>query len=180
MDPAGAGTTTSRPEGDAVRTDIDPADPPRLRRECVALIRNGHGAVLLVKPNYKSGWQLPGGHAQEGEPSAVAAARSLKGETGLVRQLSHVLLVDDVPASDEERVAAGIALVFDGGTLTNDSLVKLPEEAREGLSGVKWVSPQGIDGYTHSCEGRRIRAAISCADQGMRAPAHTLGSPAPA
>ncbi|MEV0438018.1 NUDIX hydrolase [Streptomyces spectabilis] len=160
--------------------DIDQADPPALRRGCVVLIRSGRGAVLLVKPRYKPGWQLPGGHAHEGEPSASAAARELREETGLARQLSDVLLVDDVPASEDGKSAAGINLVFDGGTLVGEPAVERPESARDELSGIKWVAVHEIEDHTAPYQSRRIRAALSCADQGMRVPILRLGIPAPA
>lgn len=182
MDPAGAGTTTSssRSEGDAVHTDVDPADPPKLRRECLVLIRDGHGAVLMVKPKHTGGWHLPGGHAHEGEPSTAAAVRELKEQTGITRQLSDVLLVDDVPAADEPRSAAGISLVFDGGTLTGNTAVQLPARARDALRGVRWVMAHEVERYTFPPLSRRILTALSCADHGMHVPAYAQGRPAPA
>ena len=49
---------------------------PTRRLAAGALIRNERGEMLLVKPNYKDGWILPGGTVEAGElPSPVASAR---------------------------------------------------------------------------------------------------------
>ena len=41
-----------------------------------ALITSPSGDVLLVKPNYRELWSLPGGVLEDGEPPHVGCARS--------------------------------------------------------------------------------------------------------
>ena len=40
---------------------------PTRRLAAGALIRNEEGELLVVKPNYKDGWILPGGTVESGE-----------------------------------------------------------------------------------------------------------------
>jgi 8-oxo-dGTP diphosphatase len=44
------------------------------------LFRDAVGRVLLVKPTYKDGWEIPGGYVEVGEspPSCPRLARSKK------------------------------------------------------------------------------------------------------
>src|SRR5512142_6625 len=48
----------------------------------VGLVEQG-GKVVLVRHSYKSGWMLPGGAVQRGEPPASAIIRELQEEIGL-------------------------------------------------------------------------------------------------
>jgi ADP-ribose pyrophosphatase YjhB (NUDIX family) len=52
------------------------------------IVEDAKGHVLLVRHSYKSGWGLPGGGVQQGEPPDQAVLRELKEEVGLVRSLS--------------------------------------------------------------------------------------------
>src|SRR3974377_1467290 len=48
-----------------------------------ALITSPSGDVLLVKPNYRELWSLPGGVLEDGEPPHVGCAREVLEELGL-------------------------------------------------------------------------------------------------
>ncbi|HKB30855.1 MAG TPA: NUDIX domain-containing protein, partial [Streptosporangiaceae bacterium] len=48
-----------------------------------ALITDPSGRVLLVKPNYRDHWAVPGGICEQGEPPHEACARELLEELGL-------------------------------------------------------------------------------------------------
>ncbi|HUO97845.1 MAG TPA: NUDIX domain-containing protein [Rhizomicrobium sp.] len=48
----------------------------------IAFVEQG-GRVVLVRHSYKSGWMLPGGSVNRGEPPAEAILRELKEEIGL-------------------------------------------------------------------------------------------------
>lgn len=47
-----------------------------------ALVEQG-GKIVLVRHSYKSGWMLPGGAVERGEPPAHAIIRELQEEIGL-------------------------------------------------------------------------------------------------
>ncbi|MFB7178461.1 NUDIX domain-containing protein [Streptomyces sp. NPDC056257] len=87
----------------------------RKRVAADALIRNRAGHVLLVKPTYKPGWDLPGGMAEANEAPEAALARELREELGLNAVPRGLLVVDWVPPHgpwDDQ-----LAFIFDAGTL---------------------------------------------------------------
>ena len=79
------------------------------------VLRNFTGDVLLVKPTYKDGWDLPGGYVEPGESPRAAAARELKEELGLAIAIGKLVTLDWAPHRDE---GDKILFLFDGGVLT--------------------------------------------------------------
>ena len=71
-----------------------------------ALFTDPHGRVLLVKPNYRDAWTIPGGVCEYGEPPHAGAAREIAEEIGLAGLAGPLLTVDWsqpyglVPAAD--------------------------------------------------------------------------------
>ena len=68
-----------------------------------ALFTNPAGQVLLVKPNYRDHWSLPGGILEHGEPPHEGCRREVKEELGLDITPGRLLVVgwagpDGVPA----------------------------------------------------------------------------------
>ena len=64
------------------------ASLPTMYGSAAALITDTDGPsarVLLVKPNYRAGWSLPGGILEEGEPPHVGCFREVEEELGLAR-----------------------------------------------------------------------------------------------
>jgi 8-oxo-dGTP diphosphatase len=57
------------------------------------LFRDAVGRVLLVKPTYKDGWEIPGGYVEAGESPRAAAAREVKEELGLAVHLTEMLVL---------------------------------------------------------------------------------------
>src|SRR4051812_37056562 len=101
----------------------DAASPPMAtpRVAAGALIRDAEGRILLVKPTYKDGWDIPGGYVEPRESPAAACRRELREELGLDRQPGRLLLVDWAPHPDE---GDKLLFVFDGGTLSAASDVE--------------------------------------------------------
>ncbi|MFF4933227.1 NUDIX domain-containing protein [Streptomyces griseofuscus] len=81
-----------------------------------AILTDEEGRVLIVKPTYKPGWNLPGGRIDEGETPRRACARELFEELGVRvtpgRLLAHAFV------APPGRPAAHVYYVFDGGPLT--------------------------------------------------------------
>ena len=50
-----------------------------------AIIRDERGRVLLVRSRIHTGWSLPGGGVDKGEPPAEAALREAREEVGMIR-----------------------------------------------------------------------------------------------
>lgn len=99
------------------------AKQARKRVAADVLFRDDAGRLLLVKPTYKEGWDLPGGMAEANESPHDAARRELNEELGLTVPLLGVLCVDWVsphgPWDDQ------LAFIFDGGTLTEQQRSRL-------------------------------------------------------
>ncbi|MGW5679621.1 NUDIX domain-containing protein [Streptomyces sp. NPDC003860] len=57
-----------------------------------ALIGDGRGGFLIVKPGYKAGWNLPGGRVNEGETPAAACRREVAEELGLDLAVQRLLV----------------------------------------------------------------------------------------
>ena len=89
---------------------------PRKRVVADVLIRDEQDRILLVDPNYKPDWDLPGGMVEANEPPHLAAQREIEEELGLEIEISVVLCVDWV--SPHEAWDDSLAFVFDGGRLT--------------------------------------------------------------
>ncbi|GAB2697281.1 NUDIX domain-containing protein [Kitasatospora kifunensis] len=159
--------------------DVDSTSPPRRRIGAVVLVLTVTRSVLLVKPTYREGWQLPGGGAHEGERIADAAARELKEETSLVREITHLLAVDQVPASADRTAAEGLNVVCDGGTLTagEAETVAIPESASDELSDIKWIPLDRLGRFTEPYQERRIRQAYAAVQLGSGLPLLDHGHP---
>ena len=93
----------------------DREDPvARPRTAAGVLFFDESDRVLLVKPTYKQGWEIPGGYVQPGESPSDAAAREVREEIGLVVPVGRLLVVDWAP---NDRDGDKVLFVFDGGVL---------------------------------------------------------------
>lgn len=59
-----------------------------------ALLFNDAGKLLIVKPSYKPGWEIPGGAVEAEESPAVACRREVREELGIDVELTGLLCVD--------------------------------------------------------------------------------------
>jgi 8-oxo-dGTP diphosphatase len=102
------------------------ASLPSFLASASALITDGSGSVLAVKPNYRPWWNLPGGIMEAGEPPHVCCVREVAEELGLTIGLGRLLVIDWVPPTDVRK--AWFGYVFDGGVLDDLSRVSLQDE----------------------------------------------------
>jgi ADP-ribose pyrophosphatase YjhB (NUDIX family) len=82
-----------------------------------AILRDSQGRVLLVDPDYKPDWDLPGGMIEANEPPVVGLIRELREELSLELTSSQLTLscVDWVaPHSPWDD---SLMFIFDGGQL---------------------------------------------------------------
>jgi len=125
-----------------------------------ALIRDSHGRILLVKPTYKDGWDIPGGYVEPGESPASAFARELSEEVGLHRQPGRLLIADWAPHPDE---GDKMLFIFDGGVL--DDLMHITPDGDE-IAEARFYRPDEIKGLMPERLWRRILTALSNFDGG--------------
>jgi 8-oxo-dGTP diphosphatase len=95
-----------------------------------ALLFNAADELLMVKPTYKSWWEIPGGIMEAGESPIEACVRELREELGLDLVPGRLLCVDWVPPERDLRPM--IAFIFDGGVVSED--LRCVDEELEGLA----------------------------------------------
>jgi 8-oxo-dGTP diphosphatase len=100
------------------------ASLPTVYVSACVLLTDYQDRVLLVKPNYRSYWAVPGGIVDDGEPPHTCAAREIQEELGLDISLGGLLVVDWAP-SQGDRPRPMMNFIFDGGTVTDSARIRL-------------------------------------------------------
>ena len=134
---------------------------PRKRAAATMLFTDPAGWVLVVKPTYNARWELPGGAVEDGEPPGTAAAREVAEELGVDRAAGVLLAVDYVPA-DSMRTE-GLIVVFDGGTIDDPGVVRLPADE---LSDWAFVAPDRLGDFLPPLQARRAAAGLRAREAG--------------
>ncbi|MFF7550403.1 NUDIX domain-containing protein [Streptomyces canus] len=131
---------------------------PRILAGAAALFRDASGRVLLVEPNYREGWALPGGtiESDEGETPRQGARRETLEEIGLDRELGRLLAVDWVYRSPWPPL---VAYLYDGGVLGEDDLKAIRLQEEELLSW-RLVPHEELAEYLPDGLGRRVLVAL--------------------
>src|SRR3954447_11232391 len=125
--------------GPTVAPMSDAPPPPPMARPRVAagvLVHDDQGRVLMVRPTYKDGWDIPGGYVEPDESPAQAAERELAEELNLRRAPGRLLVVDWAPHPAE---GDKLLFVFDGGTLTPTAVDGLQLGPREIAEARYWL-----------------------------------------
>ncbi|MCX5253107.1 NUDIX hydrolase [Streptomyces canus] len=137
---------------------------PRILAGAAALFRDASGRVLLVEPNYRDGWALPGGtiESDEGETPRQGARRETLEEIGLDRGLGRLLAVDWVHGTARPPL---VAYLYDGGVLGDDDLKAIRLQEEELLSW-RLVPQEELTEYLPDGLGRRVLAALDVLAEG--------------
>jgi len=126
-----------------------------------ALFLDHEGRILMVRPTYKEGWDIPGGYIEPGETPMDACAREITEEIGLHRAPGRLLVVDWAPHPDE---GDKILFVFDGGTLTGTgSLTPDGEEIAE----AQFCHSDTLPEITPERLTRRLKLAIEARERNI-------------
>ncbi|WP_329377418.1 NUDIX hydrolase [Streptomyces sp. NBC_01351] len=140
------------------------ASLPRVLAGAAALYRDAEGRVLIVEPNYREGWALPGGtiESDRGESPRSAARRESAEEIGIDVPLGRLLAVDWTLGPDRPPL---VAYLYDGGVLDAAQLasVKLQEEE---LLSWKLVEPAALASYLPAPLGARVQEACRVLESG--------------
>lgn len=144
------------------------ASLPRVLAGAAALFRDRTGRVLVVEPNYREGWALPGGtiESDTGETPRQAARRETAEEIGLDLELGALLAVDWSHGPDRPPL---VAYLFDGGVLSDEQFAAIRLQEAELISW-KLVEPAELPGYLLAGLGLRVAAALDALAAG-RGPA---------
>lgn len=141
---------------------------PRVLAGAGAIFRDAEGRILLVEPNYRDTWILPGGTVESdaGESPRQAARRETAEEIGLDVELGPLLAVDWVRGEGRPPL---VSYLFDGGVLDADRLAAIRLQEDELLSWrlVHWDEAQTL---VHRQMALRIGAALKALADG-RGPA---------
>ena len=96
-------------------------DVPRIPASAGALIFDESGRLLILKPNYKKGWTIPGGQIEpSGESPWEACRRETREESGLEVSEGRLVCVDFLHPKPNR--PGGMRFLFHCGTFTDHQL----------------------------------------------------------
>ncbi|MBC2877324.1 MULTISPECIES: NUDIX domain-containing protein [Streptomyces] len=132
----------------------------RPRMAAGALFFDEDGRVLLVRPSYKPGWEIPGGYVENGESPLAACRREVAEELGIEPPIGPLLVVDWAPSPAE---GDKVLFLFDGGLL---------DDRRHGA--IRPAAGELLEARFHPCDAlddllvprlaRRVRQAVAARD----------------
>lgn len=131
---------------------------PRVLVGAAALLRDTEGRVLLVEPNYRDGWALPGGtvESDDGETPRQGAHRETLEEIGLDLEIGRLLAIDWVPATTRPPI---VSYLYDGGVLSEDQFKAIRLQEEELLSW-RLVAREEFPEYLPGSLGGRVLASL--------------------
>ena len=152
----------------------------RLPRKVVSgamLLLDEAGRLLILKPTYKDGWEIPGGLAEAGESPWQAAHREVLEEVGLDREAGALLSVEWRPPM--ENVGDGVHFIFDGGLVTAAQAASLRLQASE-IAEARFLPPEEACALLPGRLAARVRPALAVRPHGPPVyleAGHTRGGP---
>jgi len=107
-----------------------PLPIPRIPASASAVIFDSRLRLLILKPNYKKGWTLPGGQLEaDGESPWEACQRETSEETGLQIQNAGLACVDFLRPRPGR--PGGLRFLFDCGVLPHEQLALITLQTDE-------------------------------------------------
>ncbi|MGG2459645.1 NUDIX domain-containing protein [Streptomyces sp. RGM 3693] len=137
---------------------------PRVLAGAGAIFRDAEGRLLLVEPNYRDTWVLPGGTVESdtGESPRQAARRETVEEIGLDVELGPLLAVDWVRGEARPPL---VSYLFDGGVLdaAQFAAIRLQEEELLSWRLVHWDEAETLLAKDLRL---RVRGALDALERG--------------
>ncbi|WP_420630703.1 NUDIX domain-containing protein [Candidatus Leptofilum sp.] len=137
---------------------------PKKRMGAGCLFFNEKQEVLLVKPTYKPGWEIPGGVVEENESPKQCCQREVFEELGLNRVPGALLVIDY--SSRVGPKTESLMFVFDGGVLHDTEINEIKLPAAE-LSEFAFFSCDDLPKAMTSSLKTRVLAAWQQYDHGQ-------------
>lgn len=113
------------------------ASLPTVYASSSLLLTDPDDRVLMVKPNYRDFWSLPGGMVELGETPDECASREAAEELGLDLKTGALLVIDWVPP-EGGRPRVMTNYLFDGGTVTEPELIRLQHDELDAWQFLAW------------------------------------------
>ncbi len=128
-----------------------------------ALITDPDGRVLLVKPNYRELWSLPGGICEFGEPPQDGCRREVAEEVGLDISPGRLLVADwTQPYGTDARPV--MHFIFDGGGLGDGTRIVLQMEE---LDDFRFTARDELDAHLAPSGLARVTGALRALAGGL-------------
>jgi ADP-ribose pyrophosphatase YjhB (NUDIX family) len=130
---------------------------PMKRMGAGAVIRDADGNVLIVKPTYTSGWELPGGAVEDDESPAQACTREIREELGVDLAVGALMCVDY--NSSTSGYVESLMFLFDIESLDTGTVSEIRLNENE-LSECRFVSVNEATELLDARVARRLNAAL--------------------
>ena len=102
---------------------------PKKRMGAGCLFFNESNELLLVKPNYKPSWEIPGGVVEANESPKQCCQREVFEEISLNREIGRLLVIDYNSPNDPK--TESLMFIFDGGVLQDSDIAAIQLPANE-------------------------------------------------
>lgn len=129
---------------------------PRIPASAGALIYDARRRLLILKPNYKKGWTIPGGQIDPGESPWEACRREANEECGLTLEHGRLACVDFRPAKQNR--PGGVRFLFDCGRFADAELAQIRLQEDE-IEACRFAAIEHAVELLSGPIGRRVRAA---------------------
>jgi 8-oxo-dGTP diphosphatase len=150
------------PEASFTEPEVWFASLPGVVVAAGALITDPYGRVLLVKPNYRELWSLPGGICEFGEPPQLGCGREVAEEIGLDVPVGQLLAIDwSQPYGVTARPI--MHFIFDGGPIDGGGDIVLQESE---LDGFRFTAPDELPAHLPSRGLARVTGALTARSHG--------------
>lgn len=138
----------------------EPADSmsfpiPRIPASAGAMIFDAERRLLILKPNYKKGWTVPGGQIEEGESPWDACRREVREECGLEVVKGRLACVDFL--RPRKHRPGGARFLFDCGAFAATEFGEIELEDSE-LDEYRFVTLTEAASLLSGPVGRRVAA----------------------
>jgi 8-oxo-dGTP diphosphatase len=126
-----------------------------------AILTDPAGSVLLVKPNYRELWSVPGGICEHGEAPQDGCRREVAEELGLDIGIGRLLAADwSQPYGAQARPI--MHFLFDGGQLPDGAGIVLQEAE---LDAFRFTSRDELAAYLPPAGLHRVSGALRAREQ---------------